>query len=557
MSLIRLVYRQYRREFLLMLGFTALSGLLGIATLAYINRFLLAGRAQAEPAALWRFAGIIILYFSLAAYAQYQLAKLGQRFIYRMQTRLLKQILDSDEIRIQTAGKARILASLSGDIRTMSFAFTRLPEMVQGLLFSIACSIYLLSISVKLFALTAALIALMLIGSHLLLMHHHRQFRQMRRADDDIYRHYQTALDGHKELLLNRPRAQRFFEEDFSQAIDRKHRFHLKGDLCNALSSNWSNSMMLAAVGLIFYLAVYQGWASVNEAAGISMTVLFMRAPLTAAIGALPALMQSEVAVQALEQLSLPPYQSGFAAPATLPPDWQSIRLQELAYRHPEQGGQSFAVQDINLSIRRGETLFIIGANGSGKSTLSMLLSGLYAPDSGRILLDGIPITAENRPAYRQLFSSVFTDFHLFEQLLDGEGRNPPQALLDEWLTHLQLGDKVLTDKQRLLNAKLSQGQKKRLALLAATLENRSILLLDEWAADQDPQFRRLFYEHLLPLLKARGHTLIAISHDDRYFQHADRIVAMENGRLREYDPQQARTAVAAQRQSPSQPQTF
>lgn len=530
MSIIVLIYRQYRRQFLLMLLLSSFSGALGIATLSYINRFLLQTEAIHTHSGR-QFIAIIALYFALSVFAQYQLAKLGQNFIYEMQTRLVKQILDSEEIRIQQAGKARILASLSGDIRSLSFAFTRLPEMAQGLLFTLACSLYLISLSFKLFAITALLLLLMMIGSHSLLLRHHRQFRQMRRSDDEIYRHYQSALEGHKELLLNRRRAQRFFEEEYLQSIEKKHHFHLKGDLYQALSANWSNSIMLAAVGIIFYLALHRGWASINEAASISMAVLFMRAPLSAAISALPALMQSEVAVKALQSLSLAPYQHTFAEQHALPEDWQHIRLENISYRHPSQGGQVFALDNIHLNIRRGETLFLIGANGSGKSTLSLILTGLYAPDSGKIFLDDIEIHAANRSAYRQYFSAVFTEFHLFEQLLGSDGKNADETQLQQWLKHLQLENKVLTQEQRLLNAKLSQGQRKRLALLSAVLEKRPILLLDEWAADQDPQFRRYFYEILLPLLKAQGHTIIAISHDDRYFQYADRILSMENGK--------------------------
>ena len=170
-----------------------------------------------------------------------------------------------------------------------------------------------------------------------------------------------------------------------------------------------------------------------------------------------------------------------------------------------------------------------------------MLLAGLYTPASGKIFVDDIEITAENRPAYRQLFASVFTDFHIFEQLVDGIGEDAAQAQIAYWLDHLQLDEKVKIEQNRILNSKLSQGQKKRLGLLAAALENRSIIILDEWAADQDPQFRRIFYEQLLPLLKQSGSTIFAISHDDKYFHHAERVISMKQGVLSELDSETAR----------------
>jgi putative ATP-binding cassette transporter len=78
----------------------------------------------------------------------------------------------------------------------------------------------------------------------------------------------------------------------------------------------------------------------------------------------------------------------------------------------------------------------------------------------------------------------------------------------------------------------LSQGQRKRLALLTAYLEDRPIYLFDEWAADQDPQFKEIFYHHLLPELRARNKTVLVITHDDRYYDVADRLIKLDYGKL-------------------------
>ena len=299
---------------------------------------------------------------------------------------------------------------------------------------------------------------------------------------------------------------------------------------------------MLATVGIIYYLASYHHWASNTDAAALTMTLLFMRAPLASAVSAFPLLAQSKVALQALADLGLADYATPFHSPFRLPENWRTIRLENITYAYPQQGGQTFALQPVNLPLHRGETLFLIGGNGSGKSTLSMLLAGLYTPASGKIFVDDIEITAENCPAYRQLFASVFADFHIFEQLVDGIGEDAAQAQIARWLARLQLDEKVKIEQNRILNSKLSQGQKKRLGLLAAALENRSIIILDEWAADQDPQFRRIFYEQLLPLLKQSGSTIFAISHDDKYFHHAERVISMKQGVLSELDSETART---------------
>ncbi len=175
-----------------------------------------------------------------------------------------------------------------------------------------------------------------------------------------------------------------------------------------------------------------------------------------------------------------------------------------------------FPFGPINLTIKRGELLFLIGGNGSGKSTLAMLLTGLYQPQSGEILLDGKPVGGEQPEDYRKLFSAVFTDVWLFDQLLGPEGKPANPQLVEGWLAQLKkLAHKLELSNGRIVNLKLSKGQKKRVALLLALAEERDIILLDEWAADQDPHFRREFYQVLLPLMQEMGKTGTVISHDD------------------------------------------
>ena len=529
MDLLKLIYTQHRRPFLQMLALTTLSGALGIGILSYINRYLL----QGNGGGFLPFLLLVAFYFIAANYAQIQLAKIGQNFVCQMQTQLVKRIMDSHEEQIQLIGKPKILASLGSDIRSLSVAFTRLPELVQGTLFVLACFAYLLALSAKLFFITLLMMLAMIVGTHIVVQRHYHSFRQMRRIDNEIQRQYETSLNGHKELTLNRYRAERFYNQEVLPTAAQRRDTHIRADAYHALAINWGNSIMLATVGIIYYLASYHGWASSADATAISMTLLFMRAPLTAAVGALPMLMQSKVALQALADLGLADYATPFHSPFRLPENWRTIRLENITYTYPQQGGQTFALQAVNLTLHRGETLFLIGGNGSGKSTLSMLLAGLYTPASGKIFVDDIEITAENRPAYRQLFASVFTDFHIFEQLVDGIGEDAAQAQIAYWLDHLQLDEKVKIEQNRILNSKLSQGQKKRLGLLAAAL--------DEWAADQDPQFRRIFYEQLLPLLKQSGSTIFAISHDDKYFHHAERVISMKQGVLSELDSETAR----------------
>ncbi|MQY19594.1 ATP-binding cassette domain-containing protein [Nocardia macrotermitis] len=190
-----------------------------------------------------------------------------------------------------------------------------------------------------------------------------------------------------------------------------------------------------------------------------------------------------------------------------------------------------FALGPLDLVFEPGQISFVIGGNGSGKSTLAKLITGLYVPRTGSISLGDERIDHENIEWFRQNASAVFTDFHLFEDYL-GFDRPGIDDEVRGYLEELQIAHKVTVQDGRLSTIALSQGQRKRLALLTALLEDRQIYVFDEWAADQEPRFREVFYTEILAGLKRRGKTVIVITHDDRYFDHADQIVKLDFGKI-------------------------
>ncbi|MBV9241949.1 MAG: ATP-binding cassette domain-containing protein [Acidobacteria bacterium] len=213
---------------------------------------------------------------------------------------------------------------------------------------------------------------------------------------------------------------------------------------------------------------------------------------------------------------------------------FQKIEFRNVVFRYLDKWSDAvFQVGPIDFTLQSGDLVFITGGNGSGKSTFMKLLCGLYKPDSGEITFDGVRVNDSTRQAYRELIAAIFPDYHLFEKLYGVP--DPDPAEVDSLLTQFRLRDKThLTDHQ-FSTLDLSAGQRKRLALIVSLLEKRPLLLLDEWAADQDPEFRRKFYYDLLPELKRTGETVVAISHDDRYLDEMDvpaRRLRMEDGRI-------------------------
>jgi putative ATP-binding cassette transporter len=209
-----------------------------------------------------------------------------------------------------------------------------------------------------------------------------------------------------------------------------------------------------------------------------------------------------------------------------------TIKANNIVYEYGAQAaGEVFHIGPLSFTIEPGEIIFIVGGNGSGKSTLLKVLTGLYQPSAGELYVDDVCVTPTNVAAYREMISAIFSDFHLFAKvngLLDVD-----EALVNNKLEAMHLEGKTAFVDQKFTNRNLSTGQRKRLAMIVALLEDRPIYVFDEWAADQDPEFRKYFYEELLPTLKQRGKTVIAVSHDDRYFHCADRVVTMELGQIR------------------------
>jgi putative ATP-binding cassette transporter len=191
---------------------------------------------------------------------------------------------------------------------------------------------------------------------------------------------------------------------------------------------------------------------------------------------------------------------------------------------------ESFDLGPIDLELRRGETLFICGGNGAGKTTLLKLIAGLYQPAKGRVLLDGREISGLRYEGYRELFGAVFSDGYLMRRLYGLPNLDPQQVR--ELLVQLQLNKKTRLDDGAFTATRLSTGQRKRLVYAISKLRDRQIYLFDEFAADQDPAFRQFFYTVLLPDLKKQGKTVVAVTHDDRWFDAGDRLVKLECGKI-------------------------
>ncbi|WP_318357351.1 multidrug ABC transporter permease/ATP-binding protein [Enterobacter sp.] len=529
MQLLLLVWRQYRWPFIAVIALSLASAALGIGLIAFINTRLIEN-VDVSLSVLPEFLGLLILLMAVTLASQLALTTLGHHFVYRLRSEFIKRILDTHVERIEQLGSASLLAGLTSDVRNITIAFVRLPELVQGIILTVGSAAYMAWLSGKMLLVTALWLAITIWIGFVLVARVYKHIAILRETEDKLHNDYQMVLEGRKELTLNRERAEHIFNELYKPDA-REYRQHIiRADTFHLSAVNWSNIMMLGAIGLVFWMANSLGWADTNVAAIFSLTVLFLRTPLLSAVGALPTLLSAQVAFNKLKQFDLAPYSADFPRPTPMQ-NWHTLEMRDVVFKYQDN---DFTVGPLNMTLKRGELVFLIGGNGSGKSTLAMLLTGLYQPVSGEILIDGNAVSAGKPEDYRKLFSAVFTDVWLFDQLLGPEGKAADPLLVEKWINQLQMAHKLELKEGKILDLKLSKGQKKRVALLLALAEDRDIILLDEWAADQDPHFRREFYQVLLPLMQEMGKTIFAISHDDHYFIHADRLLEMRNGQLSE-----------------------
>lgn len=346
----------------------------------------------------------------------------------------------------------------------------------------------------------------------------------------------ESSIKGSKELRLNEKKRHAMLEDMVTRSGELyKNRSESVGIFAEIISSGNTASYLMAGA-VVFVLPVI-GSTDQDKIAVIVMAVIFLIGPISGLVGSLQQLSIARLAVRSIlefeEGVDKLLAGNGDTVAQNDYSDFQKIEINGVGYSHQTalDIDHPFAIQNVSLTIERGQLIFITGGNGSGKTTALRVLTGLYPRDEGEVTIDGNVVPKRAGQDYRNLFASVFSDFHVFERAyaLDSDAL----ITLEEWLVMLKIRAKLPEDISQGFNPEaLSTGQRKRLALALALAEDRPVLILDEWAADQDPATRNRFYEEILPALQKTGKTIIAVTHDERYFDCADVHLHMEDGRL-------------------------
>lgn len=510
---------------------TLLGGVSGLATvglLSLINQAMKSGLGP-EGATSFVILCVIMLGAEILSYRANSLVMQGAMADLRKS--IVEKILTAPINVLELMQNHRVIVTLNHDVHELTGFFRGIPFVFVSFLNALACVGYLFIISPRLAAVAAIVSTIPMYVFRRMLASAFQLFYAEHEARDALQKEYDKLILGAKELRLNRDRRLRFRQkclfakiEEVSELTRRNYNLFASAEAIDAAS-------VFVTIGCL--LAAQQYLGEGPETLGTFVVgLLFLRGPVNAVVGYLSTLGRAVASFERIVKLrgdfvtseifGDEPNLKGAAV--------ESILLRGVTYDyHDDAGAVVFSLGPIDLDIRRGETMFIVGENGSGKTTLVKLLLGLYPPASGEIQIDGNLVTDDNRDDYRQHFSAVFFDFCLFDDVAMNQDN---AEVVDDYLARMELSKKAAILDGVFSTTALSAGQRRRLALVSAYAEGRPVMVLDEWAAEQDPTFRRAFYQEILPDLKRRGKTLICVSHDDRYFDAADRIVHIRDGKI-------------------------
>ncbi|HEX3126521.1 MAG TPA: cyclic peptide export ABC transporter [Thermoanaerobaculia bacterium] len=532
MALLEMLRRESTVSQTKMSFISALSGLSNALILALINLSIeSAAQYNLHFRHLFLFLVVLSLFIVTRRYVAIHATTELQAVLHKVRVRLADKIRHADLEPLEKIGRSDLYSSVNRETDTISQAGRPMQQAFQSAILFFFTLIYIALISFIAFILFCVLIWV----SAAIYLRRKRAIRNEMygalESENKLFDSLTHVLDGFKEIKINTARSDDVFHHIIQRSnIARGLKSRVEIEF--ALLSLFSIVSFYGGLAVVVFLLPTLNPEYSQVVVKVTTAVLFIIGPIFTIIGAVPDIANAQVAAQTIanveEELDRAAYYRTVPGPAF--DSSQEIVLDGVVFQFDESSGRPFSVGPIDLTVKAGEILFIAGGNGSGKSTLLKLLTALYYPQKGTIRIDGTTLGESTYTAYRNLFSVIFSDYHLFDRIY-GLGEVDP-ARVHEWLKVLEIEDKTSFVNGEFTNLDLSTGQRKRLALLVSMLENKSIYVFDEWAADQDPVFRRRFYRELLPGLKSRGKTVIAVTHDDSYYDAADRLLMMKDGRL-------------------------
>jgi len=476
------------------------------------------------------FISILVYTYLLNIVFQKKLNKYSFNLLYNNEKQLFKKMLQTPLSVLERLGSQRFFTAVE-DIRTFSFLPYTVTHTVNSLLMLILCLIYMFTLSVFAALIVVGLIVLVAASYFLVMNSMSKQVSRLREYNDDYYKYVDDVMKGFKELQLSFFRKENLMNRFLIPNRDEAGKLDFKINYVFLSINLISQYGLYFVIAMILFVIPELGLLTRDNVIAYVIIILFISGPINNLINLQQMYTRFIVANKRIKAfISDFEVKNEESKPVQEISKFESIEFQNIVFTHGNSEESNFSLGPINLDITKGETIFIIGGNGSGKSTFINMLTGLYTPTEGELILNK---TRGNdiKSKLQHSISAVFTNNHIFSHNYEDysiEGNKEYKRLLKI----MQLDKVVTDDKEDSARRNFSKGQSKRMSLIFALLENKPILVLDEWAADQDPHFRKFFYEELIPKFKKEGKTIIAVTHDDAYFHQADRILKFDYGQI-------------------------
>lgn len=537
MALLDFIKKESGRPISAILVIGAVAGLSNALILAVINAAVQSVESNNITVVnLTLYVILIAVYIFCQRYMMFNGTRTAETIVDNLRLRLTGKVMTTSLRDLERIGKADIFTKISNETNAISISAGYLLIIANTFFMIIFVFLYLAFISAEVFLVLLALVLLaagMYKRSTIILK---SKYQTVQKTELQFFNALTDSLLGIKEIKMDSQK--RAGLSGFINSISDKL-FRFKEGVAHQYVDLLVYSQVFFYILLGVSVFVLPQITKIEAGTVVKATtaILFIIGPVGGLFGALPFIDKIKNAISSIyqleEQLDKGSDERFDAAPAEFNfTAFSSVEYNQLTFSYTDYTDHTFSVGPLNLTLKKGEILFLVGGNGSGKTTLLKLLTTLYEPDSGSITIDGKTLDNEAVPAFRALFTTIFSDFYLFRHLYGMEKTERSKVM--ELLSTMQLQNKVDFVNSEFSTLNLSTGQRKRLAMVTALLEKRSILVFDEWAADQDPGFREFYYKELLPQLQKSGKTIIAVSHDDRYFNCADRVVKMEFGKIQD-----------------------
>jgi putative ATP-binding cassette transporter len=472
-------------------------------------------------------------------YSLTQITVITETIVDKIRLRIIDKIRRTDLLYFENSETSHFLNLLTTEAQRISSTASQVITATSSAVMLIVSFALILVHSVAAFALTFGFIVIVVFAYRISVKAAEPVIKRSLEIENDYFKLVQEFWSGFKELKIDAQKNKAFFSDHLNPLADSVRDTKIAGANIFVNSALIAFGSFYLLIGTVIFILPKISSTSSSIISQVTATILFIYGPLGEVVGILPQISKASNSIKAIAAMeeSLDNELSNKLAvnynEIPKPYAFDKIEAKDVIFRYPTvDDTPGYSIGPVNLSINKGEIIFIKGGNGSGKSTFLKVITGLYKPSSGALLINGSIVTSANYHRFRNLYSIIFTDFHLFEKIYTTSSIDEDK--LNSLMTAMDLANKTSYIEGRFSHLSLSTGQRKRLALIVAILEQKEVLIFDEWAADQDPSFRKHFYEVILPELKSSGRTIIAATHDDRYFHICDRCFSMEYGLISE-----------------------